>query len=588
MMISFLLKTFIDINHSFVTIVLSDVIKVVVEYVTFSNFQPYDISLIAKRVERTTRSKTREIFVDFINYFIDFIDLNFSSVAWSNEWVVDKKQLWTNVCNFDTVTADIVRALSINLLIIEIALILSLNSFFTENISLRSRFNIDFEIIFNRRLEISLNVSSTLTNSFASRQERMNKLTSQTFIDEEFSRNLIESFENLNEMFTQEQQDHQERKEQQDWFDRDEQRQQNVSHFIAWNSEYDVRIIVKDIAQFMQDHSAWQKFLNSSDDRDSSEFDDSSDNENVNDCWNSSDVEYFDSRYDDRFVSTESALKHMSKNMYFRNIHLFLERAKEMMILKTDELIWINLWLSLREDALEWWYTLDDIEKRIVKYENDDSLDEWAQLLIKQFSQSSNVTINSMLNEKYTLQDAFNRRESRSFAQKIIQAVKDAKLNNVKNQLDIMYNVIDLKLRQDIKRSNDQITLNSFMSDIDDCKHEWWVIAFRLLRNNNYHKREDNWSSRSDQNDQYNEDFSSSCQNQEIRSIFQSFFYSNRFQNSTYSIYQHQYSSERNDHNQSHEQNQYSNVKLSQSQSRLQIIATFANKFNSQNEQNLR
>jgi hypothetical protein len=44
----------------------------------------------------------------------------------------------------------------------------------------------------------------------------MNKLTSQTFIDEEFSRNLIESFENLNEMFTQEQQDHQERKEQQD------------------------------------------------------------------------------------------------------------------------------------------------------------------------------------------------------------------------------------------------------------------------------------------------------------------------------------------------------------------------------------
>ncbi len=193
-----------------------------------------------------------------------------------------------------------------------------------------------------------------------------------------------------------------------------------------------------------------------------------------------------------------------------------------------------------------------------------------------------------MLNEKYTLQDAFNRRESRSFAQKIIQAVKDVKLNNVKNQLDIMYNVIDLKLLQDIKRSNDQITLNSFMSDIDDCKHEWWVIAFRLLRNNNYHKREDNWLSRSDQNDQYNEDFSSSRQNQEIRSIFQSFFYSNRFQNSTYSIYQHQYSSERNDYDQSQEQNQYSNVKLSQSQSRLQIIATFANKFNSQNEQNLR
>ena len=177
-MISFLLKTFIDINHSFVTIVLNDVIKVVVEYVTFSNFRSYDISLIAKRVERTTRFKTREIFVNFINYFIDFIDLNFSSVAWSNEWVVDKKQLRTNVRNFNTVTANIVKALLINSLIIEIALIFSLNSFFTENISLKSRFNIDFEIIFNKRLEISLSVSSTLTNYFASQQERMNKLTS--------------------------------------------------------------------------------------------------------------------------------------------------------------------------------------------------------------------------------------------------------------------------------------------------------------------------------------------------------------------------------------------------------------------------
>lgn len=107
-----------------------------------------------------------------------------------------------NVHNFNTVTADIVRALLINSLIIKIVLILSLNSLFTENILLRSRFNIDLEIIFNKRLKISLSVSSTLTNSFTSQQERTNKSTSQTFIDEEFSRNLIKSFKDLDEMFT--------------------------------------------------------------------------------------------------------------------------------------------------------------------------------------------------------------------------------------------------------------------------------------------------------------------------------------------------------------------------------------------------
>ena len=108
----------------------------------------------------------------------------------------------------------------------------------------------------------------------------------------------------------------------------------------------------------MWNYSAWQRFSSSSDDCDSSEFDDSSDNENVNDCWNSSDLEYFDSTYNDKFVSTESALKHMSKNTYFRDVHLFLEKAKEMIILKTDELIQINLWLSLWENVLKWWYML--------------------------------------------------------------------------------------------------------------------------------------------------------------------------------------------------------------------------------------
>lgn len=50
-----------------------------------------------------------------------------------------------------------------------------------------------------------------------------------------------------------------------------------------------------------------------------------------------------------------------------------------------------------------------------------------------------------MLHEKYTFKDAFNRRESRFFAQKIIQAVKNAELTNIKNQLNIIYNIIDLK-----------------------------------------------------------------------------------------------------------------------------------------------
>ena len=49
----------------------------------------------------------------------------------------------------------------------------------------------------------------------------------------------------------------------------------------------------------------------------------------------------------------------------------------------------------------------------------------------------------------------------------------------VKNQLDIIYNGLDLEFRRDVKRPEDATTINSFLTSLDDCKHEWWAYASR-------------------------------------------------------------------------------------------------------------
>lgn len=152
--------------------------------------------------------------------------------------------------------------------------------------------------------------------------------------------------------------------------------------------------------------------------------------------WNANDLGFFDSHYDGKTVhSGAPPIEHTGKDTYFRDVHLFLDRAKLFMPIKGAEMLRDNLWLSLRGTALSWWTSeLSDTERRIVTCGND--IDEWSKLLIKRFKQPSFVAIESLLKESYTLRDAAAKRESREFVQRMMRTAKDAGINDTAPQLD--------------------------------------------------------------------------------------------------------------------------------------------------------
>ena len=53
-----------------------------------------------------------------------------------------------------------------------------------------------------------------------------------------------------------------------------------------------------------------------------------------------------------------------------------------------------------------------------------------------------------MTKKKYIFRDVFNRRESRKYVQKILRLIKNVEFNNLQNQLNIIYNNINLLLRK--------------------------------------------------------------------------------------------------------------------------------------------
>ena len=147
--------------------------------------------------------------------------------------------------------------------------------------------------------------------------------------------------------------------------------------------------------------------------------------------WNSRDLGFFDPNYDNKSVNTESPIEHTNKEIYFRDVHLFVKRARDLVITKGN-MIRENLWMSLRDTALEWWTAeLSPVEKRITRFKK--GVEKWSILLTNRFKEPATIVIDVVLRERYTIRDASSRREPREYAQKILRSVKNTEMTLIKN-----------------------------------------------------------------------------------------------------------------------------------------------------------
>jgi hypothetical protein len=137
-----------------------------------------------------------------------------------------------------------------------------------------------------------------------------------------------------------------------------------------------------------------------------------------------------------------------------------------------------NLSSCLRESALMW-HTVElfDVSRRILFYE--ENVNEWVQAFIARFKTQITTTTINLLRERYTLTNAEKNRESREYAQKVIRWAKFAKMTSSFNQLNIVYNEIDVELRRDLKKSFRDTTIDDYLQLLNDCENIWWFLTKR-------------------------------------------------------------------------------------------------------------
>ncbi len=171
-------------------------------------------------------------------------------------------------------------------------------------------------------------------------------------------------------------------------------------------------------------------------------------------------------------------MQHAEKNTFFRNIHLFINRARNFAMIKDYDAMKNNLYTCLRNMTMTW-FTIEFFEeiKKLIKTKNN--LNVWKRYLIKRFRKRLTVTMITIIREKYILENARRCRESREYADVIIRATKSTKLKFEIHLMMLIYNNLNVKLQKNIFMLDLIISIQNFLQSFDDKKKIWWTLTRR-------------------------------------------------------------------------------------------------------------
>ena len=296
----------------------------------------------------------------------------------------------------------------------------------------------------------------------------------------------------------------------------------------------DIRTEIRQEMQQVQQNNDQSKSVESFDSSNSLD-----ENNDENSFWRFEDLDFLDIKLS-TFFEFDSMIRN-DKNVYYRNVHLFCERIRNLIATKSEKLIRINLNICLFDYALIWYIsklkTLSRADLRNLSLEKD-----WIKKLKLRFKFNHSVVIDALVFERYILVDVRNDRKSFNYVQQIVSHVMNANFQNTHQQLTWTWKNLDFNLKRDISTSNDITSLTNFLHLIENRKKVWQKLYTRDKnrddRNRRSNNRQMNKSNRQDSNldDHLSFDDVYASQSQ--------YFFANWYYNSN-SIYQNQNSQSR-------------------------------------------
>jgi len=185
-------------------------------------------------------------------------------------------------------------------------------------------------------------------------------------------------------------------------------------------------------------------------------------------------VGYFDLHLDE--VYGKGDIIQMGKDIYYRDMHLFLGQAKSVAMAKDTLPVQNSLHICLWEDA-QAWYVAELSDLQWDDLNGGLGLDNWIEMLLIHFKQSEQAALDALLSLHYTLTNLRNDHSITAYVQTIVRNRKNAGLPT-SNQLSLAWNKLDAELQRDVSWPKYDMTIASFIEQLEKRKDMWkWLFS---------------------------------------------------------------------------------------------------------------
>ena len=169
-------------------------------------------------------------------------------------------------------------------------------------------------------------------------------------------------------------------------------------------------------------------------------------------------------------------MRTVANQTHYRDVLVFLDRLRDLAILKGDDIVRSNIHASLRGSALAWYSTeLTDFERSSLRHM---PLEEgWFKMLRQRFKMRPSMALAKLTEATYTPADVRAGKSVRSFAQSIFRYALAADITSVFNQITQAWSKLSPQLRRDVPEPTPQTTMTEFLTQLEAKEAIWKDIA---------------------------------------------------------------------------------------------------------------
>ena len=188
------------------------------------------------------------------------------------------------------------------------------------------------------------------------------------------------------------------------------------------------------------------------------------------------DVGYFDPDYEDP-TGTDQPIVSSGRHNFYRDVYTFTDHLKDLDKTTSGPRVKELVATCLKGGALRWYNSeLTEIEKDFFR---EATIERWCTHLIKRFKERSPVALKKLQTESYTYADARRGRRPRAYMQDILRYSRAADYSSVFHQCTTAWNNLELDFRAQIPEPVEDITLSSFLAQLDAKESVWMDMAAR-------------------------------------------------------------------------------------------------------------